>query len=239
MLRDADAIAPIAGDEADLPLEVIAVGLVGVAARVGHRPLAHVPMLEAGDLALGEGRVPSVGAPTDDPERGVGVGGSASIEDVVGGLGVGRVGGRVARRESGEAFRVRELVAVDQRRGDLLRHAFEEGADFGQPELGGVAVQVGDVLVDHGVGFEVAAGVDDLRGGRLGVRHALVEQAPSCLREAGPDGSLVAGGEVAFDDHHVVEDFVRLGKQLDDHRHAIIVIERFSPSLRRLVQLSR
>ena len=146
----------------------------------------------------------------DDPERGVGVGGAASVEDVVGGLGVGGVDRRVARREAGEAFRVDELVAVDQGRGDLLGHAFEEGLDFGKPELGGVAVEVRDVLVDHGVGFEVAAGVDDLGGGGLGVRNALVEQAPSGLREAGADGGLVTGWEVAFDDQHVVEDFVRL-----------------------------
>ena len=33
-----------------------------------------------------------------------------------------------------------------------------------EAELSGVAVEVGDVLVDDGVGFEVAAGVDDLSG---------------------------------------------------------------------------
>ena len=39
---------------------------------------------------------------------------------------------RVPRCEAGEALRVQMLVAVDDGRGDLLGHAFEEGFDFGQ-----------------------------------------------------------------------------------------------------------
>jgi hypothetical protein len=89
--------------------------------------------------------------------------------------------GGVARGKAGEAFGVDVLVAVDEGGGDLLGHAFEEGLHFGEAELRGVAVEVGDVLVDDRVGFEVAAGIDDLSGGGLGVGNALVEQAPSGL----------------------------------------------------------
>ena len=101
-----------------------------------------------------------------------------------------------------------------------------------KPELRGVAVEVRDVLVDDRVGFEVAAGVDDLRGGGFGVRDAGVEQAPRGLREAGADGGFVAGGEVAFHDEHVVEDFVGLGKQLDDAGDAVAIVHSSWPSQR-------
>ncbi len=56
-------------------------------------------------------------------------------------------------------------VAVEERLHDRLRHAFEEGLDLRKPEVGGVAVQVGDVLVDHRVGFQITDGVDDLGSG--------------------------------------------------------------------------
>ena len=185
----------------------------------------ELAVLEAGDLPLGEGCVGRVRTPDRNPNRRVGRAGAISVEDVVGGLG-GRGGeGRVARREAGEAFRVGELVAVDQRRGNLLRHALEEGTNFAESKLSGVAVEVGDVLVDHRVGFEISAGVGDLRGGGFRVRHALVEQAPSGLRETGPDGGLVTGWEVALDDQHVLEDFVCLGEDLDDSGDLVPVIE--------------
>ena len=57
MFAHADIAALVAANEADFPLEVIAIGLVGIATRVLHRPLAHVPMLKAGDLPL-QGRSP-------------------------------------------------------------------------------------------------------------------------------------------------------------------------------------
>ena len=52
------------------------------------------------------------------------------LEDVVGGLRVGGGQGGVSRGQAGEAFGVHVLVAVDQGRGDLLGHAFEEGFDL-------------------------------------------------------------------------------------------------------------
>ena len=57
----------------------------------------------------------------------------------------------------------------------------------------------------------------------------VVEQAPSCLREAGADGGFVAGWEVALDDEHVFEDFVRLGEELDDTGDFIAVIHPLCP----------
>ena len=110
-----------------------------------------------------------------------------------------------------EPFRVRVLVAIDDRRGDLLGHAFKERADFRETELsGGVAVGVSDVLIDYSVGLEVAAGVDDLCGRGLGIRDASVQQAPRCLRQDRSGPWFYARRQVAFHDEHVVKDFVRL-----------------------------
>ena len=110
------------------------------------------------------------------------------------------------------------LVAVDQSRGDLLAHALKEGANLGQAEVSGVAVEVRDILVDNRVGFEVAAGVDDLCSRGLGIRDARVEQTPRSLRKAGADRGLVTGRQIAFHHKHVIEDFIGLGENLDDIR---------------------
>ena len=226
---DASAVTPVAKDQADFPFEVVAIGLIGVSAGVGNGPLAHVAMLEAGDLALGERAVESVIAPGGEDDGGVGVAGTATVENVVGGLGVGGGLSAVPGHEPGEAFGVQVLVAVDDGSGDLLGHAFKEGFDFRQPELGGVAVEIGDVFVDHRVGFEIAAGVGDLRGGGLGVRHAGVEQAPGGLGETGADRGFVPGRQVAFHDEHVVEDFVGLAEELDDRGDSVAIVHAFGP----------
>jgi hypothetical protein len=57
----------------------------------------------------------------------------------------------------------------------------------------------------------------------------LVEQAPSGLRKAGADRGLVTGWEVAFDDEHVIEDFVGLGKKFDDRSYSVTIIHSFRP----------
>ena len=120
------------------------------------------------------------------------------------------------------------LVAIDDRRGDLLGHAFKERADFRETELSGVAVEVSDVLIDNSVGLEVAAGVDDLCGRGLGIRDAGVQQAPRCLR--GRSGRwFYARRQVAFHDEHVVKDFVRLREQFDDGGDAVSVVHTLGP----------
>ena len=58
----------------------------------------------------------------------------------------GRVLRRVARARPVKRSGVGVLVAVDQRRRNLLAHAFEEGANLGQAEISGVAVEVRDIL---------------------------------------------------------------------------------------------
>ena len=71
-VRDAGDIAPVAEDESRFPLEMIAVGLIGVASRVLNWPFAHVAMLEASHLAFGEGTMEGVVAPDRNPDRRVG-----------------------------------------------------------------------------------------------------------------------------------------------------------------------
>ena len=155
-------------------------------------PLTHVTMLEASHLALGEGTMEGVIAPDQSPDRGIGRGRAASVEDVRGSSRVRRGLRGIARGKAGEAFRVGMLVAIDQRRGDLLAHAFEEGANLGQTEVSGVAVEVRDILVDNRVGFEVTAGVNDLRSRGLGIRDTGVQQTPRSLGQ-GPCGSWSCG----------------------------------------------
>ena len=61
------------------------------------------------------------------------------------------------------------------------------------------------------------------------IGDALVQQSPGCLGQTGADSGLVPGWEVALDDHHVFEDFVRLGKKFDDAGDLVAVIEPFCP----------
>ena len=126
---------------------MMAVGLIGIARCVLHRPLTHVTMLEASHLALGEGAMESVIAPDRNPDRRIGRRDTAAIENVRSRRRVRRVLRRIARGEAGEALGVGVLVAVDQRRCNLLAHAFEEGANLGQTEVSGVAVEVRDIPV--------------------------------------------------------------------------------------------
>src|SRR5207237_868282 len=109
---DANAIAPVAHDHTDLPLEVVSIGLVSIAIGVLNGPLTHVTVLKARDLALWERRVPSVGAPDHDPDRRICRSGATCVEDVVGRLRVRRGLCRVAWGEAGEALWVDELVAI-------------------------------------------------------------------------------------------------------------------------------
>ena len=203
-IGNANCVSPITADHANFPLEMVTVGLVGVTIGVSYWPFTHIAVLKAGDLAFREGCMPSVRTPSDDPHAGIGIGGSTTVEDIVGSLGVGSVLSGVPRSEAGEAFRVDMLIAVDHGGGNLLGHAFKEGLDFRQPKLSGIAVEIGDVLVNYRVGFEVSTGIGDLRGGRFRVGDAVVEQPPSGLWETGSDGGFVSGGEVTFDDEHVI-----------------------------------
>src|SRR6266704_3823161 len=228
-VADPRHVAPITLGKADLPFEVFAVGLVGVAYRVGDRPLTHVTLLQAGQFAFREDRVVCVDTPGHHPDGGVGVGGAATIEDVVGGLGVGCGLGGVAWGKASEAFRVYQRVAIDDGLGDLLGHPLQKCTRFGEPELWGVTVEVGDVFVDHRVGFKIAAGVDDLSSRRLGIGDTAVEEAPCGLGDTGSDGGLVSCRAVAFDDHHVIEDFICLREEFDDGCDFVAVVHTLGP----------
>ncbi len=186
-------------------------------------------MLKASDLAFGECSVPSVRAPGDDPHGGIGIGGSTAVEDVVGSLRIGSGFGGVTWGKPGETFGIDVLVAVDDGGGNLLGHAFEEGFDFGEAEFSGVAVEIGDIFVDYRVGFEVSASVGDLRGGGFCVGDAVVEESPSGLGKANPDGGFVSGGEVAFDDEHIVQDFVGLREEFYDRCHSVPIVHPLGP----------
>jgi hypothetical protein len=74
--------------------------------------------------------------------------------------------------------------------------------------------------VDFAARFQHAARLVDLRGGRLAVGDALVQRAPVDRRQARADRHAVAGGQVALDEHGVVEDLVGLREQLGDGGHA-------------------
>lgn len=228
-VRDTDDVTPVSEDITNLPLEVIAVGLVGVARGVGYRPLTHVAVLEAGDLALGEGCVSGIVAPDLEPDARIRTGCTTTIEDVVGGLGTGGGLGGVSRGQPSEPLWVHELVPVDHCRGDLLGHAFKEGLDFGESELCGVAVEISDILVNNRIRLKITARIHNLSRGAFCIRHTLIEQAPSGLGEAGSDGGLMSGREIPLDDHHVLEDFVRLGKELDNAGDLVPVIESLGP----------
>jgi hypothetical protein len=110
-----------------------------------------------------------------------------------------------------------------------LVHAFEEGRDLRHAELGGIAIQVGEVFIDDCIDLQVADRIDDLCRRRFAVRDAIVEESPSGLWQAGPNRGLVPGRQVAFDNHHVEQDLVRLREQLDDRRNLVIVFESFRP----------
>ena len=186
-------------------------------------------MLEASHLALGEGTVESVIAPDQSPDRGIGGGRAASIEDIRSSSRVRRGLRGITRGKAGEAFRVGVLVAIDQSRGDLLTHTFEEGTNLGQTEVSGVAVEVRNILVDNRVGFKVAAGVNDLRSRGLGIRDTGVQQTPRSLRQARANRGLVARRQVAFHDKHVVKDFVGLRQDFDDGRDLVAIVHSFGP----------
>jgi len=189
---------------------VVAVSLEGVARSVLDRPLAHVAMLEAGDFTLGEGGVGGIGAPNGDPERGVGKGNAARVETLAAVAEFAAVIVLLAWSKAGKAFGVDTLVAIDQGCRNLLRHSFEEGFDFGESELGGIAIEVRDVFVDYCVGFQVPTGVNDLRSGGLGIGTPALRKPPGGLREARYGQWFCVSREVTLDDHHVFEDFVCL-----------------------------
>jgi len=121
------------------------------------------------------------------------------------------------------------LVAVDDGGSDLLGHTLEEGFNLTQTKLSGVAVEIGDVLVDDRVGFEVATSVDDLRRGGLGVRNAGVQQAPRRLGEARADGGFVSSRKIALHDEHVIKDFVGLRQEFDNRCHSVPIIHSLGP----------
>ncbi|MCY1376459.1 hypothetical protein D9M69_639490 [compost metagenome] len=127
-------------------------------------------------------------APHAQPDRGVVGAGAAAIDDVLSVRGGQAV---EARSQSGETLGEDGLVAVEQGGSHVLGHALNVGLIFGQAERGSVAVEVGQRLVDFGIGLEHAAGIGHLRGSRLGGLDATVELAPRTGRQTGANGALV------------------------------------------------
>ena len=165
-------------------------------------------------------------APADQPDRGVGRARAAGIDDVGAACGRER---REARTEAGEALRVLGGAAVDDRLLLVLVHRLDEGHVLAHAELGGVAVEVGDRLVDFRVGLEHAGGVADLGSLALGFLDAVVQQAPGGARQAGAHRGLVAGAVVALHPQHVGQHLVGLAEQLDHRRGFAAGIETRCP----------
>ena len=121
-----------------------------------------------------------------------------------------------ARAKAGEGLGFGRLVAGEQGIRHLVVHALDMGDVFGETEGGGVAVEVGQGLVDLGVGLEHTRRLGDLGGLRLRRLDAAVELAPGRGRQAGANGRAVAGGQVALRPRHVVQNLVGLLEQLNE-----------------------
>ena len=186
-------------------------------------------MLKTSDLRFREGRVERVCAPHSNLDAGVGRERPATANDVISRLRRGSIRCRIPWSKASETLRVHKLVAVDQRGGDLLGHAFKERTDFGEAKFGGIPIQIGDILVDDSVRFEVADRIDNLSCRGLGVRDALVEQAPRGLRKACADSGFVSCWEIPFEDEHVFEDLVGLGEEFDDGCYSISIFNTLRP----------
>src|SRR5690606_35040224 len=106
----------------------------------GHDAL--VSDAQAGLTALRVDAVHGVRAPHHQPDARA-VRGAAGVDDV---LAVFRAQRVKARRKAGERLRLSALVAVHQRLGKLLVHAFDVRAVLGQAERSRVAVQIGESL---------------------------------------------------------------------------------------------
>src|SRR6516164_11357484 len=186
-------------------------------------------MLEACYFGLREGRVESVRTPHTNPNAGVGRGGSTTTHDVISRLRRGSIRCRIPWSKASETLRIDELISINQRRSHLLGHAFKERTDFRQAKFGGVPIQVGNILVYDSVRFEVADRIDNLSCRRLGIRDALVEQAPRGLRKACADSGFVSRREIPFEDEHVFEDLVGLGEEFDDGCYSISIFNTLRP----------
>jgi hypothetical protein len=163
-------------------------------------------VLQAADLSLREEGVHRVRAPAEHPDRGVRRARAAGVDHVRRGL-RGRRGHRVvARREAHEALGVDRGVAVEHDARHLLVHAFQEGHVFGQAELGGVAVQVGDVLVDRRCRSRACRSCRPPGRSSISSSARRSSAGARSRRQARAHGGLVPGRQVAFDDEHVVQD---------------------------------
>ena len=227
-VADARNVTPVLDDETVLPLVAGGVSLEPRAIGVVDGLLAEILVHEAGLAALGERAVDGVVAPHDQVHGGVaGRVGTACGDHVL--RVVRSREGRVARSEAEELLGIRAGVAVEQGRRHRLVHRLKEGGVLGQPELGGVAVEHRQILVDLGASLKHAASLVDLRGHALAVGDALVECAPVHGRETSTDHDALAGGQIALLEDAVLKDLVALREQLGDDRDPAIRIGSLRP----------
>lgn len=116
-------------------------------------------------------------------------------------------------------------VTVENGLGHFLTHGFDEGTVFADAEGGGVAVDVGQILIDFGVGFEVAARVGHLSRGALSGLYAAVELAPRRGGKAGTDRVQIAVRLVAFNKSQVVENRELLIEDFRDRSDSTRVVK--------------
>ena len=163
----------------------------------------------------------------NEVDRGEVVARAAAAHDVAGRS--GRLRARrqtvVARGDAHEAFGVFGRVAVENGLRHFLTHGFDERALFTETPLGRVAVDVREVLVHLGGGFEVAAGVRDLRSRGLRGLHAAVEFAPRRSRETRADRVQVAVRFVALNEVERVQDREFLVKNFRDRSEIAVTVE--------------
>ena len=115
-VRDADGIAPVTNGQANVPTVVRPVGLIEAvrrADRILNSDLAEVTGLQPSRRSLRDDAEQRVGGPAEQPDRTVVRPGPAAVDDVVTIFCGEEV---VTRCQTGELFRCRRLVAVEQLR---------------------------------------------------------------------------------------------------------------------------
>lgn len=118
--------------------------------------------------------------------------------------------------QSVEFIQVLIGIPVEYKACHLLAHTGKEGIIFRTAEGFRIWLQSHDFYVHHGMGFQKAASIRYLSGGRLLCRNAAVNLTQMTMWETGSLCGLVACRQVTLHPRNIINDRIGFGQQFDD-----------------------